>query len=485
MNLDLENNKMIEKILSVSRWAISIRLFAQIFNWAITIIVVRYISSSDYGLNAMLETPLELLILFSTIGLDIALVRARTLNQEEIQSAFGYLLIINSALFALYFYGGFYIASYFNEPRLQPVAQVLAFIFVLIPFRIIPNALLDRELKFKLKALAELASSITAALVTLALATMGAGVWSLVGGFLANRIIITIILMVIQPWFIKPSFNFNQVRKLIVFGGTMTLASTIATTGYMIPAFVGGPRLGAELLGIFVVSLQFALMPLTKVMPILTPIIFPVFSKFQGQPEVIAHYLEKSIGLAGIVLLPSMIGLACIAEEFVLVVMGDRWLPAILPLALLSLSTPFRGLTSYIRQILAGVGHPILVLKSAIIFWITFVILVHFGSGYGVIGIVIATLITEPIILLVTIHLSKIAIPTTLFAITRSLKPALFCSLIMAGTVITTKELAINEQLSWRLLYETIAGVFSYIIALRLLFFSEFKNALKLIKGKK
>ena len=75
--------EIIGKVLSGARWAVILRLFGQAISWLSTIIVVRFISPEDYGLNAMLEAPLELLALLSTFGLDLALVRSKVSSRKN------------------------------------------------------------------------------------------------------------------------------------------------------------------------------------------------------------------------------------------------------------------------------------------------------------------------------------------------------------------------------------------------------------------
>ena len=106
--MDKQKNhaEIIEKVLSGARWSAILRLAGQIVSWLSTIMVVRFISPEDYGLNAMLEAPLELLMLFSTFGLDLALVRSENIEQDELRSVFGWLLVINGLLFLAYFFGG-------------------------------------------------------------------------------------------------------------------------------------------------------------------------------------------------------------------------------------------------------------------------------------------------------------------------------------------------------------------------------------------
>ena len=484
MRQDHKNAAIIRQILSGARWAVILRLTAQIISWLSTIVVVRFISTSDYGLNAMLETPLEFLFLLCTFGLDIALVRAKNLEHDELRSTFGWLLVINGILFLTYFFGGKLISGYFNEPKLDLLAKVVAFVFLILPFRVIPDALLDRDLKFKLKATIELISSVIAAATTLILAVMGGGIWALVTGMLTNRIVLAILLMIVQPWFMIPSLRVAPARKMIAFGGIMTLASAVAVTGNMLPVLIAGPTLGSELLGIFVVAMQFSLLPLAKIMPVINPLIFPAFSKFQGQPVAIANYLEKSFGIAALVLLPIMVGIACVAEEFVLTILGEKWSLVVMPLTILSLFMPFRGATSFIRQVMGGIGRADIALKSTIVAWTLFFSMILIGSNYGIIGLVVAILITEPIVTLATVQMSKRVINTSITKIAHSLRPAITSSGLMAISVLSVKFLLGQGQgQGWiRLFVEIAVGVVIYLLVLRVFFRSHLESTIKLLR---
>lgn len=482
MSSTQDNATIINKVLTGAKWATLFRIVAQLISWVSTIVVVRFISREDYGLNAMLETPLELMFLLSTFGLDTALVRSQELARDQLRSIFGWLLIVNFTLFIVYFFGGQLLAHYFNEPRLVPLAEVLAFIFLLIPFRVIPNALMDRELKFKLKASAELVTSVITAAVTLTMAIMGFGIWALITGVITSRVLIAIILMLLEPWFITPSVNFQAARNMLAFGGTMALASAIAITANMLPVVIAGPRVGPDQLGIFVVALQFAILPLAKVMPIINPIIFPAFSKFQGQPVAIGHYMEKSLGVAALALLPLMIGLACVSEEFVSVVLGEHWSASTLPLAALCLAMPFRGATSFIRQVMGGVGYAGLSLKSTGIAWILLCIFLYIGANHGIAGMVVAIVSVEPIVFFATVIISKGAMQTSLVRIINTLSPAIISAIIMTTVVVTVKYAFSNQHRLAALIFEVAAGGMTYLTVLWLGFRQQFTQALQLLK---
>ncbi|SES89590.1 Membrane protein involved in the export of O-antigen and teichoic acid [Nitrosospira multiformis] len=467
--MDEQQNKteIINKILSGARWSIVFRLIAQVISWVSTIVVVRFITPDDYGLNTMLRAPLELLLLLSTLGLDLALIRTKNIEQDDLHNIFGWLLVINGLLFLAYFFGGSLIAAYFNEPGLEQLARVLAFIFLLIPFRVIPNAILDRHLNFKFKSLVELITSVSAAITTLVLAIMGAGVWALVAGTLISNMLQIILLMILQPWFIMPSLNFSAVRRMMAFGGVLVLGGTIIKVTENLAFLVVGPILGAELLGIFVAAFELALLPLSKIMAVINPIIFPAFSKFQEHRDDAAHYLGKSLGIISLGMLPVMIGTACIAPEFVPLVLGAKWSAAVTPLILLSISMPFRMTTSFLRPVINSMGRADLTVKSAITGLAVLLPLALIGANYGAIGLALAVLASELIVAFYTISICKVVFNISFMKIGQCLGPATVSSVVMAGCVLGAKYISGQQDGIEGLIIEIGVGVTSYFLTLR------------------
>lgn len=482
MTSEQDHTELISKIITGARWATALRLFGQIFSWISTIIVVRFLAPADYGLNSMLQSPMEVMMFLSVVGLDVALVQTRKLEEKQISSVFGWLLLINGLLFLAYFFGGALLASYYNEPELDLLAKVLAFVFLLAPFRIIPNALLDRELKFKLRAQVDFAVSVCSTLLIFVLAIMGAGVWALVLGYMASLVLKVIVLMILEPWLVKPSLQYAPVRGLMAFGGISTATGVVAMVGGMIVTLIVGRQLGSELLGIYAVAMQFALLPLAKLMPVINQSLVPAFSKFQSQPDLAIRYLNKAMGIASLVLIPAMIGMACIADVFVQTILGNKWAAAVLPLILLSIMALLKIVTSFVSSVMNSMGHPAIPLKSSLVMFVFLIPAILIGVRYGVTGLSIAVFATELIGMLVTVRLSKRAFAITFLGIFGGMRPALFSSVIMAVCVLGVRGLTVSD--GWiDLLLGVGVGVISYFLALRFLFVDKLRDAMLLLFG--
>jgi len=478
-----DHSELVDKILTGARWATVLRLAAQVFSWLSTIIVVRFISPEDYGLNSMLASPLLLMMLLSTLGLDAALVQAKNIKTDELQSIFGWLLILNGILFLCYFFGGAVLASYFNEPRLDLLAKALAFIFLLVPFRVVPNALLDRQLDFKLRAQLEITATVAAAAVTLALAYSGAGVWALVTGVIVSKLLLSILLMIFMPWFIVPKFNLATTGRMLSTGGIITLGGAFLLLSDMLITLVAGPKLGSALLGVFAVGAQFASLPLAKGMPIINQTMLPAFARFQEHRSSATYYLEKLLGVSSLAFVPMMTGMACMADTLVLTVLGAKWAPSIFPLVMMSLGMIFRMNNLLLKTAMTSMGRADLSLRSNFLQPVLLLPMTVYAIEYGVIGLAVAWVATELLVMLVTVQLSKQAFDTSFMRLLRCYRPALVSATIMGGCVIGIKAL-LGNQTSMAVFFIAIAtGIVSYYLATRLLFLAELQTVLKTIFG--
>ena len=317
------------------------------------------------------------------------------------------------------------------------------------------------------------------------LAILGAGIWALVAGMLISRILLAVILMILQPWIMVPSLSFSAVRAMMVFGGTLSLGGAVVLVTDKLAILIAGPILGAELLGIFAVTFQFALLPLVKIMPVINPIIFPAFSKFQGQREVAGYYLGRSFGIISLGLFPIMIGLACVSQGFVETVLGSKWSAVALPLTLLSLVMPFRMTTSLLRPILASMGHPNLSLRSTIIALLTLLPLISIGAHYGVTGLVAAIMTTELIVAFFTIGMSKTVLGTSFIAIAESCRPAIISSAVMAVCLLSAKAVFGTQVSLVALFIDVSLGALVYFLTLWIFYGRYLADAIKLILGKR
>src|ERR1700712_1990590 len=79
-------------------WRSGSQIFAQLFTWSATFIVIRLLAPADYGVFAMTTSVLFLLSMLSGGSFASALVRAPTLERHHVRQVLGLLILLNGAL---------------------------------------------------------------------------------------------------------------------------------------------------------------------------------------------------------------------------------------------------------------------------------------------------------------------------------------------------------------------------------------------------
>jgi O-antigen/teichoic acid export membrane protein len=485
MNPDSEGShaKLVAKALSGTRWASLIRIAAQLISWVGTFFVVRWLQPEDFGLNAMLESPVLIFTFFSTLGLEAAIVQKRELSDKESGAVFGFLLLINTTLFAAFFLMSPLIASYYGEPKLEKISQVMALIFLLVPFRVVPNAMLDRALDFKLKAQVQLVATVISSITSLVLAFMGFGIWALIYAVIADRVTQAILLMIMRPWFIMPTFRFGEVTALLGFGTRFALASALLVFGDMLITLIAGPRIGAHQLGVFAIASQFAMMPLSKGMPLLNQTMMPAFSRLQSDKDLIVYYLMRLLGVASLLFLPVGVGLALVSDLFVEGIIGIQWQESVPVLIVLSLAMVFRLIHMLIRAVIASIGKAGELIKVSAIHFVAILTLVFVAIPYGVTALAIAWLAAETIAVAVIVFACTNLLPFRLQHFFSTLVPSVSSALGMAVIVLLIDSIYAGPALI-QLAVQVSLGAATYFVIARFCFREQFQVAEKLLLGR-
>ena len=426
--------------LSGFRWTASVRLLSQVITWAITLVVIRLLAPADYGLVAMATVFIAFLQMFSEFGLGPALVQKAELDDRTLRQTFGIVLAINLALAVLLALTAPLIGVFFAEPRVVPVIRVLALQFVIGAFGVIPNVLLQRQMEFRKRSLLELIGAIFASVTTLAFAYAGAGVWSLVVGSIVGHVWTTVGINVLAPFLRWPELSMQGMRSLLTFGGHLTVAGAIGTFVSQIDVIICARLLGNEILGFYSVGVQLASLPSQKIAGLINQVAFPTFSRMQHNVRNVSENVLLGIRLLSFFAFPVLWGVSSIAPEVVEVILGAKWMQAVVPLQVLALIIPLRTIASFVAIAAQAMGRSDIVLRNTI--WAAMaappMLFVGAYTG-GLIGLCLAWLVLSPLLFLFNIKRYASGIGLRAGEIFTAMMPASVAGLAMYGAVVAVR----------------------------------------------
>lgn len=452
------------------RWSAASRIALQLAIWPITIVVMRLLDAGDYGLMALATIVIGFVALFSELGLGLALVQARELDDTSARAATAAVVGFNAGVALLLVALAPLAAAAFGEPALQPVMQLLALEPLLAAFGVVPQALLERRLRFRELSIAQLAAGLTGAACTLAAALSGLGVWSLVAGALATSTLRTALAIGFHGSAMLPrSLSLAPIRPLARFGGHVIGARALWYWYGQADQLILGRLLHASALGYYSVAAQFAMLPVTKVMAPLNQVAFPLLSRLAGERPAMQAAYRRLIGLIALYAVGLCWGLAAVAGEFVQVLLGDKWAAAALPLAALALVAPLRMLSVFHNTVVTAAGTP----RAATVELAAASVLMPVAIVAGVLagglpGAALAWLAAFPLVYLLSARLTAAALGLRLADALRPLvEPVAAGAAMLAGIALLRWQLAAALPTAALLALEIAAGAALYALALR------------------
>jgi teichuronic acid exporter len=458
------------QVVSGLKWSAAGRFGSQLLSWAATIVVIRLLAPADYGLMAIIAVIIAFLTHINELGLGSALVQSREIDNEQAGAVFGAMLLLGTTLSVVLALAGPAIASFYDEPRLAMLVAVAGLQFIVNAIAVIPDSMLRRSLDFRSLALADLVWAICNSLVTLWLAIIGWGVWALVLGNLFGAAIHTLILTVLNKRRVWPNLRLRKALGLLSFGGYMTASRYAWFFMYQADILIGSKLLGKEALGLYSVSVHLATLPMQKAMGIISQVGFSAVSRMQDRAEHVHAGLAKAIRLLAYLMLPLLCGLACVAPEFIGVVLGDNWGGAVVPLQIVALTVPLRMLSVILSTVVTGLGRADVDLRNTLTGLIVMPLCFTVGAQWGANGLAASWLFAVPAVLLLNYPRTRKVVGLTITQLCRLIAQPLLATVIMSAALITLRFATQDEFAAWvRLGLLFITGTVTYSVAAWLL----------------
>ncbi len=106
-----------------------------------------------------------------------------------------------------------------------------------------------------------------------------------------------------------------------------------------------GRAFSAKEVGYYNRGNQFAILPSSTLLSIFMKVAFPLMAEVQDDVDKLRTAYKKFIRVPCFLLYPILFGLMALAEPLILVLLGEKWLPAVPLLQVLCIGTLFDPLT--------------------------------------------------------------------------------------------------------------------------------------------
>jgi O-antigen/teichoic acid export membrane protein len=359
-----------KKVIQGVGWVSLSSLSNQGFRLLVKLILARILLPEHYGLIGMAVVFTSLVKLISELGMGAALIQRskEAISEHYFHTAFWTNLTVSLIGFAIISIGLAPVAAWFyEEPILTQLVPVLAIPIVLDSLYLIPKVKLARELNFKPQAIIELSSVVVAGLVSILLANLGFGVWSLAfNGIIASGLSV-LLYLITQKWIPHLVFNWEACRNLFGFGGFVVIEQIFVFFTSNIDYILIGKLIGSTALGIYTLAFILTDTFRKQIMGILNKVLFPAYSSIQHNSEAIKQYYLRVIKINGIILFPMMTILIVLAEPVIMLGFGEEWQEAVFPLRMLAVGVIIHAVSGTSSTVMKSMGKAKLVTQLNIL----------------------------------------------------------------------------------------------------------------------
>ncbi|MFN2399283.1 MAG: lipopolysaccharide biosynthesis protein, partial [Gemmatimonadaceae bacterium] len=416
-------------------WTGGVKWVGQLLSWGSTIVVARILTPEDYGLVGLATLYMALVTMLSEFGIGTTVVTLRDLTREQISQINALAIAFGLSGFLLSCVMAVPLARFFASPELALVVIAMSLTFVITSFRTVPQALLQRDLRFKRLALLDGMQTMLLAVSMVAFALLGLRYWTLVLGALLSAAISTAFIVASRPHsFARP--RSATLGHAITFSRQIIFSRLSWYVYSNADFFVAGKVLGKAALGAYTFAWTVAGAPAEKVTGMVIRVTPSIFAAVQSDLAALRRYFLKLTEGLALLTFPAAFGLALVADKLVLLALGEKWSAMIIPLQLLAFYTSVRSVSPLLHQILAVTGGNRFAMWSNIAAAVVLPPAFYVGSRWGTPGIAATWLVAHPLVLLPVYRRVFSRIELAPGAYLRALWPAVSASALMAAAVI-------------------------------------------------
>lgn len=348
-----------QQALSGARWTIAARIGLQLVTWPITIVVMRILDPGDYGVFAIAMLVHAFVSIFTELGLGVALVQATSVTAAQTRMAASIVLVLNLAVMGLIVALAPWVAASYGAAEVRDVMWVLSIELLIAALAAVPVAMLERGLHYRAIAKAQMAGGVVGSVTTLAAALAGAGVWALVAGALASAAVRSAACVWAYGGLVVPGrVRLCDFRPMAGVGGHTLAWRVLWFWSGQADSLLLGLQLQAKALGFYNVAAQLSMLPAVKAMEAVNKVAFPLLCRARGDTAQVNAIVDRLRALLALYGFGVCWTIASVAPEFVGLVLGEKWMAAALPLALLSMVAPLRMLSAFQNTVVTALDAP-------------------------------------------------------------------------------------------------------------------------------
>jgi len=320
--------------------------------------LINILSPEDYGKMAALVIFSNIASVLQESGFTAALANKREPTHEEYNAVFWFNVIVGVVLYILLFFAAPFIAEFYHEPVLCPLGRIAFLGFVFSCFGTAQRAYLFGHLMVKQTSIMQMVSITLSGIVGVCLAYAGFAYWGLAVQSLVYVGSITAFAWYFSPW--RPTLHIDLQPAWRMFGfSSKLLVNSLAfqfnnnAFGVLLNRFFPGGHVA----GIYSNARKWDDMAIATIGGMVQGVAQPVLRESAHDAVGIQSAFRKLLRFTCFVSFPCLLGLALIAEDFIVLLAGEKWHESAFLLSLLCVYGAFSPVVTLYSNLIISRGR--------------------------------------------------------------------------------------------------------------------------------
>lgn len=369
------------------KWSFLSELASKLMQPVVFVVLARLLTPEDFGVMSAALMVMAFSQIFWEAGMGKALIQ----RQTDVQDAANVAFWVNLGL-ALLIAGLLYIAAssialtFFQDPRVTTVIQVMTLQVFLGALCSVQTALLQKEMDFKKLFWVRFATVSLPAVASIPLAWQGMGYWALVAGTLVGQAAQVIMLWRMSSW--RPNWNFHirAAKEMGRFGAWVGLSGLLAWFYAWMDSLIVGMYLGSHALGLYRTGNQFSILVFGLLFAPITPVLYSHLSQMHGDRNRIKMAAYKVIKTLVIIAIPVAVIVFSVSDAIGDALFGEKWLGVGRVIGVMALVHGFSWVVGMNGEFYRAIGKPsyeTIVNASVLLVYLTgYLFSIRFGFEY-------------------------------------------------------------------------------------------------------
>lgn len=463
-------------------WKLLERVCAQVVTFAVSLLLARLLAPNDYGIIAIVVMTINILNVFVTSGYGAALIQNPNATEREFNIMCTFSVMFAILLYIILFAAAPWMADFYEEPIISPLTRVMALRLPIAAFNSIQQAYVAKKMEYKKFFWATLFGTIASGIIGCWMAFNGFGVWALVGQYLTNTFIDSIVLYVTFHWRYHPEFSWRIAKPMIKFGSTVLMSSLVDAAYQEIRTAIIGKKYSANALAYYNRGEQFPKLFVLNLSTAIDGTLLPTFSLVQDDLKKLEAGLLRAMQVSTMLVCPLMLGMMVTAKPMITLALTEKWLPAVIYVQLFCLMYLFNPLQSASNQMIKAMGHGRVFLQNELIKKLIFVILLCASVPFGPEAIAVSAVTSSAVAAGINMFCVKKLIGCSVFKQLGAIIPQFLLSLVMAAACWCIQYVVPSQLL---LVVQIVVGIAVYVLGLLITQNQAFSYILGIVLRKK